>query len=149
MLGATMEENADPHIYYEQLRNYQMAMLLFEALQLDIFSYLAVPSTAEEVASRVGYHVQNTKLLLLALHSCGYIHKRGTTYSNTAAAHRYLVRTSPLYLGSALLFRRDMTSLHGIGEKVRNGLGSKDAVTYDFTTLAQVTVPEMYAKGRV
>jgi hypothetical protein len=144
-----LDAQITPNIYYEVLNQYQSAQLLFEAIKLDVFSYLDKPTTAKEIANETGYDEQNVELLLLALSSCSYIDKENNSYCNTKAGVEYLSRKSPNYIGQTIIFRETMTSLSDIGIKVKHGSEKEAGIGYDFATLAEVTVPEMYATGRV
>ena len=138
-----------PNIYYQVLKQYQAAQLLFQAIKLDIFSCLDKFATAIEIAKQTESDEQNMELLLLALLSYGYIEKQNNRYRNTKAGATYLSKRSPLYIGHTILFRKAMTSLSDIGTKVKNGSEKQVGIGYDFSTLAEVTAPEMYATGRV
>jgi hypothetical protein len=144
-----MENSINPNVYYQILNQYQAAQLFYEAIQLDIFSYLNNMVTAKEMAAQTDYDAKNLELLLLALAACGYIEKHDASYKNTEQGTEYLSKTSPHYLGEAILFRKEMTSLNDIGDKIRGVRQSPSRLFYDFPTLARVTVPEMYATGRV
>jgi SAM-dependent methyltransferase len=149
MGGECVGNNINSNIYYRILNQYQAAQLLFEAIQLDIFSYLNNMVTAKEIAAQTDYDAQNLELLLLALAACGYIEKSDTGYKNTEQGAEYLSKTSPHYLGETILFRKAMASLNDIGDKIRGVGQSPSGLFYDFPTLARVAVPEMYATGRV
>lgn len=138
-----------PNIYYQVLNQYRAAQLLFEAIKLDIFSHLDNPTTAGEIANKTGYDEQNIELLLLALSSCSYIDKVNNSYCNTKTGQEYLSKKSPHYIGQTILFRETMTSLSDVGDKVRHGSEKQVGIEYDFATLAEVIVPEMYATGRM
>ena len=144
-----MGEYITPNVYYQILNQYQTAQLLFEAIKLDVFSHLDSPTTAMEIANKTGYDEKNIELLLLALSSCSYIDKVNNSYCNTKTGQEYLSKKSPHYIGHTILFRETMTSLSDIGNKVIHGFEKQLGIGYDFATLAEVTVPEMYATGRV
>lgn len=74
------------------------------AMELDVFSHLSRPITAEELAKEQGWHAGNTDYLLSALVSVGFLKKEGDRYQNTEEADRYLVKGKPEYLGGFLLF---------------------------------------------
>lgn len=135
--------------YYNILYQYQSAQLLYEAIKLDIFSFINSYVTSKELSQLTGYDEKNLELLLLALSSCGHLVKSGENYCNTKASAEYLSKASPHYIGEAIIFRESMTSLSGIGEKVKYGTGTQPHHNYDFAMLARVTVSEMYATGRV
>ncbi len=144
-----MQSEITPERYYQVLRQYQSAQLLFEAIKLDIFSYLDNPTSAIEIAQKTGYCEKNIELLLLALFSCGYIETKENYYHNTKEGCAYLSKASPYYLGNTILFREEMTTLFNLTDKVKYGSKNLTGTCYDFSSLAEVTVPEMYATGRV
>lgn len=144
-----MNTEITPNIYYRILEQHQVAQLLFEAIQLDIFSYLDSPTRGSEIVKKTGYDQQNTELLLLALSSCGLIIEKDKGYCNTESGKAYLSKKSPHYIGQTILFRESMTSLQGIETLVKHGSKEDAPINYDFAKLAEVTAPEMYATGRV
>ena len=77
-----------PNIYYKTILQYREAELLFEALKLDIFSYLDEPTTLEEFLKSTNYDKENTKYFLSALLSCGYIEKNNLCQ---ISLYRYLL----------------------------------------------------------
>lgn len=137
-----------PNIYYKTILQYREAELLFEALKLDIFSYLDEPTTLEEFLKSTNYDKENTKYFLSALLSCGYIEKNNLTYCNTKCSKLYLSKNSSKYIGKAILFREKLGSISNIGDKVKdNSLGQHDKL--DFSELAEIVHDEMYVTGRV
>lgn len=137
-----------PNIYYKTILQYREAELLFEALKLDIFSYLDEPTTLEEFLKSTNYDKENTKYFLSALLSCGYIEKNNLTYCNTKCSKLYLSKNSLKYIGKAILFREKLGSISNIGDKVKdNSLGQNDKL--DFSELAEIVHDEMYVTGRV
>lgn len=137
-----------PNIYYKTILQYREAELLFEALKLDIFSYLDEPTTLEEFLKSTNYDKENTKYFLSALLSCGYIEKNNLTYCNTKCSKLYLSKNSSKYIGKAILFREKLGSISNIGDKVKdNSLGQNDKL--DFSELAEIVHDEMYVTGRV
>lgn len=136
-----------PNIYYKTILQYREAELLFEALKLDIFSYLDEPTTLEEFLKSTNYDKENTKYFLSALLSCGYIEKNNLTYCNTKCSKLYLSKNSSKYIGKAILFREKLGSISNIGDKVKdNSLGQNDKL--DFSELAEIVHDEMYVTGR-
>lgn len=144
-----MDIDMSPNKYYQILNQYQAAQLLFEAIRLDIFSYLDTPVTAQKLAALTGYDTKNVELLLLALASCDYIEQKENTYKNTPHGTEYLSKASMHYLGETVLFREAMSSLGDIGNKVRGKSHIPTGLFYDFPKLARLAIPEMYATGRV
>ena len=137
-----------PNIYYKTILQYREAELLFEALKLDIFSYLDEPTALEEFLKSTNYDKENTKYFLSALLSCGYIEKNNLTYCNTKCSKLYLSKNSSKYIGKAILFREKLGSISNIGDKVKdNSLGQNDKL--DFSELAEIVHDEMYVTGRV
>lgn len=137
-----------PNIYYKTILQYREAELLFEALKLDIFSYLDEPTILEEFLKSTNYDKENTKYFLSALLSCGYIEKNNLTYCNTKCSKLYLSKNSSKYIGKAILFREKLGSISNIGDKVKdNSLGQNDKL--DFSELAEIVHDEMYVTGRV
>ena len=137
-----------PNIYYKTILQYREAELLFEALKLDIFSYLDEPTTLEEFLKSTNYDKENTKYFLSALLSCGYIEKNNLTYCNTKCSKLYLSKNSSKYIGKAILFREKLGSISNIGDKVKdNSLVQHDKL--DFLELAEIVHDEMYVTGRV
>ena len=137
-----------PNIYYKTILQYREAELLFEALKLDIFSYLDEPTTLEEFLKSTNYDKENTKYFLSALLSCGYIEKNNLTYCNTKCSKLYLSKNSSKYIGKAILFREKLGSISNIGDKVKdNSLGQNDKL--DFSELAEIVHDEMYVTGGV
>ena len=137
-----------PNIYYKTILQYREAELLFEALKLDIFSYLDEPTTLEEFLKSTNYDKENTKYFLSALLSCGYIEKNNLTYCNTKCSKLYLSKNSSKYIGKAILFREKLGSISNIGDKVKdNSLGQNDKL--DFSELAEIVHDEMYVTGQV
>ncbi|WP_099204006.1 methyltransferase [Scatolibacter rhodanostii] len=136
-----------PSRYYQIIRNYQEAHLLFAAIRLDVFSFLDTPQTAAAIAESTNCNQTQIEFMLLALTSCGLIHKQGDFYFNTPESTSFLSRNSHVFLGDTLLFRENMTSLANLQEKVQTPPASNNSV-YDFAKLARLTIPEMYA-GRV
>lgn len=78
--------------------------LLNAAMELDVFSQLCQPVTAEALAVHMGWHKANTEYLLSALVSIGFLNKTDGTYQNTAEVDRYLVKGKDEYLGGFLPF---------------------------------------------
>ncbi|MFT3983375.1 MAG: methyltransferase [Lachnospiraceae bacterium] len=141
------ETQNSPSRYYQIMRNYQEAQLLFAAIHLDIFSFLDTPQTVEAIAKATSCDKTQMGFLLLSLASCGFIDKQGDFYINTPEASSFLSRNSKVFLGDTFLFREKMTSLAHLEEKVQTPPAVNGTV-YDFSELARLTIPEMYA-GRV
>lgn len=135
---------SNPGRYYQMIRNYREAQLLFAAIRLNIFSHLDTPVTAQNVAEALNCGIRQTELLLLALDSSGLIVRLDDFYVNTSDTKMFLSQNSVAYLGESLLFREKMTSLDTLKVKLSGDAPSNNA-GYDFATLAKVTIAEMYA----
>lgn len=140
-----MENN--PSRYYKIMYNYQEAQLLFAAIRLNVFSYLDTPQTADTVAAVLNYDKRQIELLLLSLTSCGWINRQGDFYINTPETKDFLSRNSDVFLGEALLFRENMTSLAQLEQKMKS-TNNLPKLPYDFSEMARVSIPEMYT-GRL
>ncbi len=76
--------------------------LLRGAMELNVFSHLTVPVTAEHLSRDLGWHEANTWMLLDALFSLGFVEKKADSYVNSPETGRYLVVSSPDYAGGFL-----------------------------------------------
>ena len=75
------------------------------ALKLGIFEELARKSQNEsEIAGSLGTNQRSTMLLANAMVAMKLLEKHEGTYRLSVAAHRYLVQSSPEYLGGMILF---------------------------------------------
>lgn len=66
---------------------------VFESLHMD-------PQSSELLAAKLGLSTRGTELMLQSLEACGYLEKRGDMYRVTRRAKKWLVRSSPSYLGN-------------------------------------------------
>lgn len=74
------------------------------AIELDLFSRLCTWVTAEELANEQGFYQEITRCILGVLYSLGFLEKDGAYYRNSEDSMRYLVKGSPEYMGTYLLF---------------------------------------------
>jgi len=75
------------------------------ALKLGVFELLALESLNEsEMAGTLGTDQRGTMLLANAMVALGLLEKHGGNYRLSGAADRYLVKSSPEYLGGMILF---------------------------------------------
>ncbi len=97
--------------------------LIEGAIELDVFSQLETPITAAELAEKMKWHPCNTLHLLRGLTSIGFIRLERDAFVNTADASKYLVKSSPYYMGDTLLFfgSNNGMALEGVKEQVQNG----------------------------
>ncbi|MGD2155065.1 MAG: methyltransferase [Gemmatimonadales bacterium] len=89
---------------FEQIADYLADRLVLESAALDIYGQLADgPLGALEVADRLRLEPGATQLFLDALVALELLVKDGRKYSNSEVADRYLVPSSPEYLGHRLI----------------------------------------------
>lgn len=143
-----------PKYFYKMIQKYKEAQLLFNAIQLDIFTYLGEWVNPSEIVAKTGYNLRNLKLFLNSLVAIGLVQKEKEVYKNTEVVDFYLNKNRELYLGEYILFREEMTQLTHVQERVKNGPideivnNNKGVEVYDFYKLARLSIPEMYT-GRV
>ena len=91
---------------YEQLTQLAYLPIYFKllrgAMELNVFSHLTVPVTAEHLARDLGWHEANTRMLLDALFSLGFVKKNADGYVNAPETGQYLVVSSEDYAGGFL-----------------------------------------------
>ena len=99
------------------------ARLTQTALELAIFDALeSSATTAEAVADRLKLEPMATELLLNALASLELLRKQEECFSLTAAAAKYLLKSSPQYLGAMIRFESSLWSCwEKLPEAVRSG----------------------------
>jgi (2Fe-2S) ferredoxin/ubiquinone/menaquinone biosynthesis C-methylase UbiE len=69
---------------------FRASRIMLTAIELDLFTAVRDGATAADVASRLGTDRRATEALLNAITSLGILEKKGTQYTNSAAAARYL-----------------------------------------------------------
>lgn len=99
------------------------ARLTQTALELAIFDALeSSAATAEAVANRLKLEPMATELLLNALASLGLLRKQEEYFSLTEAAAKYLLKSSPQYLGAMIRFESSLWSCwEKLPEAIRSG----------------------------
>jgi predicted transcriptional regulator len=99
------------------------ARLTQTALELAIFDALeSSAATAEAVANRLKLEPTATELLLNSLASLGLLHKQEEYFSLTEAAAKYLLKSSPQYLGAMIRFESSLWSCwEKLPEAIRSG----------------------------
>lgn len=96
------------------------------AIEMDIFTLLVTPQTADMMAEKQNWHPFNTGLFLDAVASLGLLDKEKGIYFNTPVAEKLLVRGQPDFIGDHLaeygrVSRYDDADLV---EMVRSGLAN-------------------------
>ena len=99
------------------------ARLAQTALELAIFDALeSSAATAEAVANRLKLEPMATELLLNSLASLELLHKHAEYFSLTEAAAKYLLKSSPQYLGAMIRFESSLWSCwEKLPEAIRSG----------------------------
>jgi hypothetical protein len=99
------------------------ARLIQAAVELAIFDGLENSAgTAEAVANRLKLEPKATELLLNALASLELLHKRAEYFSLTEAAAKYLLKSSPQYVGAMIRFESALWSCwEKLPEAIRSG----------------------------
>ncbi len=86
-----------------QIGYYWETKILLTAVQLDLFSILKGDSfTIHEMAEARGLNPRTLELVMNALVAMRVVAKEEKKYANTAVAERYLVQSSPEYVGHLL-----------------------------------------------
>lgn len=127
-------------VYLPYMTSYKQ--LVCGAVELDVFSQLTEPTTAATLAERNGWNAANTENLLKGLYSIGYIKRDGDLFCNTDDANKYLVRTSPDYMGAVLQFFGDNQgmTLPNLVKEVKEGPQPNEQVeqSMDFAAYGQM-----------
>ena len=99
------------------------ARLIQAAVELTIFDALENSAgTAEAVANRLKLEPKATELLLNALASLELLHKRADYFSLTEATAKYLLKSSPQYVGAMIRFESALWSCwEKLPEAIRSG----------------------------
>jgi predicted O-methyltransferase YrrM len=99
------------------------AKLLLTAIELEAFSHLGAPMSAERLARELGTHPENTRVFLDALAANDLLHKQNGRYANTPLAGAFLVKGEPTYVGDALLADAEwmQPALHSMAALVKHG----------------------------
>jgi SAM-dependent methyltransferase len=93
------------------------------ALKLDIFESLnSGPLTAAEIAHRIKASERGIQLLLNALEAIGYVKQQGGRYSNTPMTVKWMVCSSPQYIGDMFPYTNGILERWGyLDEAIRKG----------------------------
>ena len=90
--------------------------VLTAAIELKIFDACIVPISAEEIATRLSLHPDNTGLLLNALAALGLVVKKDGLFSNSVEADELLVSSRKTYIGNSLI--QGVHRISGISENM-------------------------------
>jgi len=113
----------NPALLMQLTLAHRSSAVLFAAVNLDIFSTLAVePATAEAVAERSHTVPDATRLLLEACVAEGLLTSDGRTFANTPIADAFLVRGRPAFSASQFKYAEDLYPAWGrLTDLVRSG----------------------------
>jgi precorrin-6B methylase 2 len=112
---------------------YVSSKALFSALELDVFNALSKePVTAEELGAKIGLEGRPARNLLLALHGERLVRLEDGRYHLEPVASRYLVSSSPTYLGALIEHQdRHFTRFTKLTEALRNNRAVREGDNYD------------------
>ncbi|MGD8451941.1 MAG: methyltransferase [Phycisphaerae bacterium] len=102
-----MKHLPDPQLSFEPLTRMLYgaipSRLLLAAIELDVFSHLTQPLSAEALAPRMHASPERARPFLDALVANDLLEKRAGRYGNTPIAEAFLVKGRPTYLGDVFL----------------------------------------------
>jgi ubiquinone/menaquinone biosynthesis C-methylase UbiE len=106
-----------------QIGYYWETKILLTAVQLDLFSTLkGVSLTINQIAEARGLNPRALELVMNALVAMRVVTKEEKLYANTAVAERYLVQSSPEYVGHLLtLHDAEWNHWGQLGQAVKTG----------------------------
>jgi predicted O-methyltransferase YrrM len=118
----TSSRSWTPATLRETATAFQQSRVLLTAIELDAFSAIGAGSpTSTELAGRLGTHARATDRLLNALVAMGLLAKDADRFTNTEDGLRYLVSSSPEYVGSLGHSAGMWQSWHHLTSCVRDG----------------------------
>jgi predicted metal-binding protein len=129
-------QSSGPQHLEDLAGGYRLSLLLFTAVEADLFSVLEPPGKgAKEVASALSFEPSATERLLDALCALGLLVRDGALYCNTAVSSDCLVPGKQRYQGDAILWKKELlghwSSLEDClktGRRVRHASGEGAAV---------------------
>jgi acetylserotonin N-methyltransferase len=99
----------DPSPVLDLIEAFRRSKTMFAALSLGVFDRLSGgPRDAATLAMELGAHADSFERLLDACVSLGLLESDGATYSNSAVARDYLVRSSPSTLAGYIQYSNDI-----------------------------------------
>ncbi len=109
------------------------ASTLHAAVKLDIFSAIdAGARSAMDVAEAIGADARAMGMLLNALAAMELLNKKAETFANTELSRRFLVRTSPDYIGYIIGHHHHLVAgWQRLDEAVRTGKPVRGADSFD------------------
>ncbi len=114
---------------FERIADFWADKLVLESAALDVYGQLAErPLGPEQLATRLRLDARATLLFLDALAGLGLLNKVGRRYVNSEVAERYLVPSSPDYLGHRLISAKNQWELWShLPEALRTGERQREA----------------------
>ena len=85
---------------YEITQGLEKGLLLFTAVELEVFDCLKEPKTVEEVSRDLKTDSKLTAKFLNSLVAIGLLAKKDSHYNTTAFSTVYLAKDSPFYQGN-------------------------------------------------
>jgi len=138
------------------------ARALTVALRRGVFESTAAGSVSlGELSGKTGLAPEGARLLADACAAGGYLHERNGMYTATREAKKWLVRSSPTYLGDLMLYFDSLNSrLGGLERSLEHGkparpyyasFGEEEWKTYvrGMANLARLLIPEVIRKIRL
>ncbi len=113
--------------------DYWQALTLHAAVKLDLFSAIeAGAALARDVAGQIDADPRATAMLLNALAAMGLITKDGDTFHNTEESRRFLVRSSPAYVGYMIWHHHHLVAgWNRLDEAVRTGKPVRTGASFE------------------
>lgn len=107
---------------------FQASRVLLSAVELDIFTILSEKQkTAKEISAQTGYQEEGLERIMNVLVSMGFLGKKGDIFSNTESSEKFLVKSSPDFLGGIMHSNNKWNSWSALSHVVKNG---KDDINY-------------------
>lgn len=121
------------------------SMAMLAGMQLDLFTTLAAgPMTPDQLANSLNVDSARLRVLMYALSNAGLLVVDEGVFTNTGETGKYLVRSSPSYIGDRhLMWDRFWGAAMNTAETVRSG---SPAALYDFASLSE-REQESYFRG--
>lgn len=154
MKSATKIPEYNGNMFMGKTNDFLEAQLLYASIEMDLYKYLKIPVTVNEIAKQTGYHIRNLELMLNALTAMGFLKKAEGKYISVPESNYYLNSTSEMYLGDHILYWRDMTSLDNVVNLVKYGPAKgtysdeNGSDFFDFRSMGQGARNVMYM-GRI
>ena len=116
-----------------QLGYYWETKILLTAVKLDVFSAIDErPRSGQDIAGRLQADPQTLSLLLNALVAMKLLTKEAELYGNSSIAIKYLVRSSPHYVGHLLLLHdAEWNNWGKLEETIRTGKRTVDRHVFE------------------